>query len=161
MQVEGIEYNTNILISSSPSPPGLTTWQIVSRTGENIELTTATPEMLAKHQTTIPQKVPATKNENLETKYETTKAIHVTPATHHKKAETNHQHNFKIENISETSYETFDAVISSETSTLLDLLSSNENTTPFNEVADKTKNKDKNYMIDKQENLEDDDEETR
>lgn len=39
LYVESDEY-TNILISSSPHPPGLTTWQIVSKTGKDMELTT-------------------------------------------------------------------------------------------------------------------------
>ncbi|XP_051159699.1 uncharacterized protein LOC127280610 isoform X2 [Leptopilina boulardi] len=41
LHLDGSEYNTNILISSSPHPPGLTTWQIVSKIGNDMELTTS------------------------------------------------------------------------------------------------------------------------
>ncbi|XP_043464928.1 uncharacterized protein LOC122500199 [Leptopilina heterotoma] len=47
---DGSVYNTNILISSSPHPPGLTTWQIVSKFGNDMEMTTSSYDELSNTQ---------------------------------------------------------------------------------------------------------------
>lgn len=50
LHFDGSEYNTNILISSSPHPPGLTTWQIVSKFGNYMEMTTSSFDELPNTQ---------------------------------------------------------------------------------------------------------------
>ncbi|XP_033215602.1 uncharacterized protein LOC117171995 [Belonocnema kinseyi] len=161
LQLEENEYNSNILISSSASPPGLTTWQTISKALEDIEFTTFAPEISTKYQSTITTKMLEVKNKNLRFNSETSKATQVMLNTHSGKSDVVRQNHFKVENIMETLSDSSDVQVRSETFKLSDLFSSYKNTSPLNKVIFKKRNSDGNKIFLMQDNLGGEEKETR